>query len=172
MAALPGIVATPAPAASSAAEYEVKAAFIYNFSRFVQWPPSDLDKPFVVGILGKDPFGAVLDESLNGKRADGREVVVRRFSRIENAAESNILFVSSSEEANLEQIVKGLHSLPVLTIGETSRFAERGGMINLTTQGNRIRFEINLDAIERSGLKVSSQLLRLAKIVSTPQPAR
>jgi hypothetical protein len=159
-------------ATAAASEHQVKAAFIYNFSRFVQWPGPETDKPFIIGVIGKDPFGPVLDEAMQGKRVNGRELVVRRFSRIEGVVNCNILFVASSEENNLERILTALHGVPVLTIGEMNQFAERGGMINLITQGNRIRFEINVEAIERGGLKVSSDLLRLAKIVTESQPAK
>ena len=144
----------------------MKAAFIYNFSKFVHWPAATADKTLAICVLGKDPFGPALEEALLGKRVDGRELVARRLASAENAAGCNVLFVSSSEEAGVERILNALHGAPVLTIGDMDQFAERGGMINLTTQGGRIRFEINLAAIERTGLRVSSQLLKLARIVS------
>jgi hypothetical protein len=170
VAAISCVLSDEATAATS--EHEVKAAFMYNFSRFVQWPGPETDKPFTIGVIGKDPFGPVLDEAVQGKRVNGRELVVRRFSRIESVVGCNILFVASSEENNLERILHALRGMPVLTIGEMNQFGERGGMINLITQGNRIRFEINVEAIERGGLKVSSDLLRLAKIVTESQPVK
>jgi len=158
--------------AAVATEYEIKAAFIYNFSLYVQWPAADAEKPFTVCVIGKDPFGDVLDEAMSGKRVTGRPVTVRRFSRLDEVLGCDMLFVASSEAGNLERIFKALHNVPVLTIGETKQFAERGGMIELTTEGNRVRFEINVNAIDRARLKASSQLLRLAKIVSDSQPTR
>lgn len=156
--------------AAAASEYEIKAAFIYNFSIYMNWPEPNIDKPFVIGVIGKDPFGELLDDAMRGKRVDRRKVVVRRFSRLEEIVDSDVLFVASSEAPSLERILKILDGVPVLTIAEMDQFAERGGMINLTTDGNRVRFEVNLEAINRAGLKASSQMLRLAKLI--PESSR
>lgn len=155
----------PSPLAAAApAEYEVKAAFLYNFAKYVQWPPSGR-QTFVIGVLGKDPFGPLLDEAMNGQIVQRRPIGVRRFARIEDVSGTDILFVSSSERHNLSSIFAALHRAPVLTIADMDRFAELGGMINLTTEENHVRFEMNPDAIRRAGLKAGSQLYRLARIV-------
>jgi hypothetical protein len=164
LAAITGVL-TPYATAAAPTEYDIKAAFIYNFSKFVQWPTVDTSKPFEIGLIGKDPFGSTLDETVRGKHVNGKKVVVRRFFRIEDIVDCDILFVASSEERNLERILKVLQSGPVLTVGDMDQFAERGGMINLVNAGNRVRFDINIEAIERAGLTASSQLLQLARIV-------
>ena len=157
------------------AEYEVKAAFIYNFAKYIKWPKTstaEATKPFVIGIIGKDPFGPVLDDIMRGKSVQSRAVVVKRFGRVEDVADCDILFISSSEKNNLQRIFEVLRKVPVLTVGDMDQFAERGGMINLTTEENRVRFEINIEAAERAGLKPGSQLLRLARIVTESRTGR
>jgi len=154
-------------AAMPPSEYEVKAAFLYNFAKYVQWPPSarsDSNGPFVIGVLGKDPFGPILDRAMNGQSVQGRAIVVRRFVRIEEI-ECDLLFVSSSEHQNLQKIFDALHRRAVLTVGDSHQFAELGGMFNLTTEESRIHFEMNPEAIQRAGLKAGSQLFRFARIV-------
>jgi hypothetical protein len=157
----------PLAGAAGPTEYEVKAAFLYNFARFVEWPrdaPGE-DGAFVVTVLGRDPFGSVLDDTLRGKTIDGKRVVVRRALRSEDVGRSHILFISDSEKDRLPEILKGLDAAPVLTVGEMSQFAERGGVIRFKLDQERIRLEINVAAAERSRLKISSQLLKLARIV-------
>ena len=163
-----GLMVAPVRAESrSPTEYEVKAAFIYNFARYIQWPKgSDANKPFVIGVIGKDPFGFALDDAVRGQTVQGRPVAVTRFERIDDIINCDILFVCSSESGHLQQIFLTLRKAPVLTIGDMNEFAELGGMINLINENNRIRFEINPQAIGRVGLKAGSQVLRLAKIVN------
>ncbi len=160
--------------ATTPTEYEVKAAFIYNFAKYISWPeaPTEAGRPFVVGIVGRDPFGPMLDDVMRGKRIQNRTIVVRRFAGVEDVADCHILFVGSSEKSEVQRIVEALRRAPVLTIGDMDQFAERGGMINLITEENRVRFEINLEAAERAGLTPSSQLLRLARIVTPSQAGR
>jgi hypothetical protein len=156
-------------------EYEVKAAFIYNFAKYVRWPEastSETGKPFVIGVIGRDPFGQVLDDAVRGQSLQGRAVSVKRFGKLDEVGDCDLLFISSSEKSNLQRILEVLHKAPVLTIGDMDRFADRGGMINLTTEEKRVRFEINVEAAERAGLKPGSQLLRLARIVSDSQTGR
>jgi len=149
------------------AEYEVKAAFLYNFAKFIAWPGrAGANRPFVVGLIGTDPFGTVLDDAMRGQSVQSRTVVIRRFSRIEDIGNCDILFVASSERAVLPRILAVLSRAPVLTVGDMDRFAERGGMINLTMDKNRVRFDINVAAMTRAGLRPGSQLLRLARLVS------
>ena len=152
-------------ATAVASEYEIKAAFVYNFTRFVQWPQSRASGPLDICVMGRDPFGSAIDEAVENKRVGGREVTVKRLSEIEKARACEVLFIASSEDEEVERIVETLAGAPVLTVGDSEDFAERGGMINLTKQGSHVRFEINVDALERAGLRASSQLLRLATIV-------
>jgi len=157
----------PPAGAAAPSEYEVKAAFLYNFGRFVEWPLGAMggDGTFVVTVLGRDPFGSVLDDTLRGKTIDGKRVVVRRVLRSEDVGRSQIVFISDSEKDRLPEILKNLDAAPVLTVGEMSQFAERGGVIRLKVDQDRIRLEINVAAAERSRLRISSQLLKLARIV-------
>jgi hypothetical protein len=169
-----GLHAPPHLSAAGPTEYEVKAAFIYNFAKYVQWPSSAADStgPVVIAVIGKDPFGSILDDVMSGQTVGRRTIVIRRFQRIDDVAACNILFISSSERPNVQRIFDVLRHAPVLTIGDMDRFAEQGGMINLFAENNRIRFEMNLDAMQRVGLKAGSQLYRLARIVNESPPAR
>lgn len=156
-----------AASAQTPTEYQVKAAFLYNFAKFIQWPsePPVDEGAFVISILGRDPFGRALDDTLQGKTIDNRKIILRRVSRVEDVGPSQILFISDSERDRLPQILEQMGTRAVLTVGEMSQFAERGGVIRLKMDQDRIRFEINVAAAERSGLRISSQLLKLAEIV-------
>jgi hypothetical protein len=163
------LTASGAAAQPTASEYEVKAAFLYNFARFVEWPEGLSGSPFVIGVFGEDPFGSVLDQTVGGKRVGGSELVVRRFRSLESLEPCRILFVGAGEQGRFAQVVAALHGAPVLTIGESEGFLERGGMINLRLEGQKVRFEINAGEAERAGLKISSQLLKLAiRVVGMP----
>jgi hypothetical protein len=159
--------------AATGAEYQVKAAFIYKFATYVRWPAAagvDVTTPFVIGILGKDPFGTSLSEVVRGQNVQGRVIVVRSVERVEEALRCDLVFVSSSERDNLPHILAALRGSPVLTVSDVDQFAEHGGMIGLViTEDNRVRFTINKAAIERPGLRASSQLLQLARIVGDAQ---
>jgi uncharacterized protein DUF4154 len=157
----------PAPAPT---EYEVKAAFLYNFARFVEWPPeAQRAEPFVIAVLGRDPFGTALDEAVSGKTVAGRPIQVRRASRVEDVGDAQMVFVAATEGPNVPAILKALERPGVLTVGDAEGFVERGGTINFTLQSRRVRFEINPVRAEQAGLKVSSQLLKLATLVVTPR---
>ncbi len=147
-------------------EYQVKAAFLYNFGKFVEWPPGTLaDSSFAICVLGDDPFGPALDQVIEGKSVHGKKLVAHRLGRIEEAGKCHVLFVSSSENGRLSQVLTSLRGRRVLTVGDTEGFAHRGGIINFRLVENKVRFEINLDAAERAGLTVSSQLLKLATVI-------
>jgi YfiR/HmsC-like len=150
-------------------EYELKAAFLFNFIKFTEWPAEELgkpDEPFIIGVLGKDPFGGALDKIIEGEIVHNRKIVARRFLRMdEAAANSHVLFIGASEENNLLSILKVLDGQSVLTVSEIANFAQRGGVIDLKKENNRIVFEINLLAAKRAGLSMNAQLLKLAKIV-------
>jgi hypothetical protein len=149
-------------------EYEIKAAFLYNFIKFTEWPTDGLGKAgdaFVIGVLGKDPFGAALDNVIAGETFHNRKVIARRFTAPEEAANSDVLFISASEESNLAAILKRLDGHSILTISDMEKFVQRGGMINLKKENNRVVFEINLDAAKRGKLEMNAQLLALARTV-------
>jgi len=146
-------------------EYQVKAAFLFNFAKFVEWPASAFaiaDQPITICIKGKDPFGKVLEQTVSNKTINGRKIVVKRSSQ-DDMSECQILFISSSEQDRLPQILKSLNGKSILTVADMNGFLQAGGMINLILVDDKIRFEINYAAALKVGLKKSSQLLRLAE---------
>jgi hypothetical protein len=146
-------------------EYQLKAAFLLNFAKFVEWPPTAFagaNSPMILGILGENPFGDVLERTIRDKTISNHPLVVKEFHSSAEATNCHILFISTSEKARLPEILAGLRGASVLTVGETDRFTETGGMINLFRQGNKIRFQINEAAAKGVGLKISSKLLSLA----------
>lgn len=164
---------------SNSSEYLIKAGFIFNFAKFVEWPQntfSQPDSPIVIGILGTDPFGSIIDQIVQDKKIGGRGIVIKRLkwgADSKDLKECKILFVGASERAHLDELVQSLRGLPILTVGETPGFAERGGVIRLVLEDNRVRFEVNVDAARQSGLTISSRLLTLARIIQqTPVDAR
>ena len=150
-------------------EAELKAAFVYNFIKFTEWPAEEMankDEPFVIGVLGKDPFGTALDKVIEGESFHQKPILVRRFSRMgESAGDSQVLFISASEESNLTEILKLIEGKAILTVSEIENFAQRGGVIKLAKESNKLVFEINIDAAKHAGLAMNAQLLRLARIV-------
>src|SRR5712691_8044801 len=150
-------------------EYQIKAAFLYNFAKFVEWPAdafADPHAPIVLGIVGEDPFGSVLDKIVLGKTVNDRGLVIKRLKEGPDLRNCHILFVSSSERKHMPQILESLQGSSVLTVGETDRFAQSGGVINFILEENKVRFEINSETAARAGLKISSKLLALARIVA------
>lgn len=153
---------------ADSSEYLIKAGFIYNFANLMQWPAntfSNPDSPIVVGILGADTSGGILDEVLAGKKVNGRSFSVKHLKRGMDLKGCNIVFVSASESAHLDEIFRLLKNLPILTIGETPSFAERGGIINFILINDKVRFEVNVEAAKQADISISSRLLALAKIV-------
>jgi hypothetical protein len=156
--------------AQSTREYQIKAAFLFNFGQFVTWQPEALpavDAPFVIGVLGEDPFGATLDGLVTGTRIGNRPVVVARYDDLADVSGCQILFVSSSDAPPLDDVLEALDGRGILTVGEEPDFAEDGGIIRFLVEENRVRLEINLAAAEAAGLTISSKLLRLADVVGT-----
>ena len=150
-------------------EYDVKAAFIYNFAALVQWPASAFPEPggpISLAILGADDFAPHSEEFLVDRTVDGRRIEVTRISTLEEINTHHMIFVSASEDDRILQILKVARERRVLTIGESNVFTRSGGIINFYREGNKIRFEINRLAAEAVGLKISSRLLRLARLVS------
>jgi hypothetical protein len=168
MMALWLLCAATAPAQRSTIdEREVKAVFLFNFAQFVDWPASAFptpSAPIVIGILGNDPFGSVLDQVVEGELIKGRPLAIGRFRRVEDITACHVLFISPSEAATYERIIAALRARPILTVGETEGFTSRG-MVRFLTQRNRVRLEVNIEAVKTAGLTVSSNLLRAARIV-------
>ncbi len=158
---------------SAPSEYEVKAAYLYNFGRFVQWPAKATaagDDSFGICVLGEDPFGPALHATIAGETIGGKSIVVRRISKSEQAVNCRILFISSSEDRQLKEILAALDKTCVLTVSDMPQFARRGGMVQFILEENRVRFQVNLAIAERAGLTLSSQLLKLATSVTrSPQ---
>ena len=146
-------------------EYKVKAAFIYNFAKFVEWPAQKLGSdsaPLVIGVLGPNPFGDELENALKGRQINGRGIVVRQFDDVESARTAHLLFVGVNDETKLR---KALKEYGVLTIGQSESFTRNGGIITFTFDHDKLGFEINVGAAEQAGLKISAQLQKLAKSV-------
>jgi hypothetical protein len=167
---LMAILTTPAPdtCAQSAGEYSVKAACLYRFAQFIDWPADSLgndNAPLIVGVLGQDPFGGAIDQVIAGKTVNGRPLVIRRFQWGEDLRHCHILFISSSEQKRLSQILNSLKGASVLTVGEMDQFGQQGGMIRFILSDGKVTFEINLTAGEQARLRFSSKLLALAKAV-------
>ena len=156
---------------SASSEYLIKAGFIYNFARLVEWPATTFaqpNSPIVIGIWGTDPFGPVIDQILDDKRVNNRGFVIKRLKSLNDLKDCHILFVSSSEVARLNEAIHLTKSMPVLTIGEMPGFARHGGIINLTLEDSKVRFEVNVEAAKEAELNISSRLLALAKIIQQP----
>ena len=169
LVALPLAASTASAPAEPVREYQIKAVFLFNFTQFVEWPPgafSDARSPFVIGVLGEDPFGTYLDDVVRGERVDDRPLVVQRCRNTEGAAACHILFISRSEAPRFEQILTDLRGRNILTVGDAKDFARRGGMIRLFTENNKIRLRINVDAAKAAGLTISSKLLRPSEVVT------
>jgi len=154
-------------------EYELKAVYLFNFARLAAWPDtagSSKSESFAICVLGEDPFGPFLDAVISGENIGGRAVVARRISDPRDAASCRVLYVSSSEETRLKQILTTLNKARVLTVSDMPQFSQRGGMIQFVADNNKIRFEVNLKNTSDSGLTLSSELLKVAVAVITSPP--
>jgi len=164
-------------AATSYTEYQVKAAFLYNFARFVDWPADafrESESPFRIGIFGENSFGTTLEQLVAGKNVKGRPLTVVRFERVQDIEDCQILFVGAGQVGRISQVLAKVGTSAILTVGEVDGLARRGGIINFVLRENRVRFQVNVDAAERAHLRISSKLLKLAEIVrdSAPDPAQ
>jgi hypothetical protein len=147
-------------------EYEVKAAFLYQFTRFVTWPQEDArNGTFGIGIVGDDPFGAALERVVAGKAVRGLPVVLRRFKRAADVDSCQIVFLGQEDDGQAGALLDRMRRTPVLTIGETRGFMDHGGIIRFRLENNRVRFEIAPRAAEMAHLKLSSKLYGVAEIV-------
>ena len=153
-------------AQDSPTEYQVKAAFIFNFAKFVEWPRAaftNAKAPLRIGVLGENPFGPELERAVRGKTLNNRPIQVEPCSTVEDAKRCHLLFISASEKPHLEEIFKGLGGTNLLTVGETENFIKSGGMISFFWEGKKIRFQINDEMAKKAGLKIDSKLLDLGR---------
>ena len=151
-------------------EYPLKAVFLLNFAQFTDWPTNAFgqpDSPLVIGVLGDDPFGALLDDAVRGETVNGRKFVVERYRRVEDMKACHILFISQSEIKRLDKIVENLKGKPILTVSEIDGSAYRGVCVRFITENNKIHLRINTDALQEAQLTMSSKLLRVAELVTT-----
>lgn len=171
-----GVVATllvSTPALPAPSEYQVKAVFLFNFARFVEWPAMTFvsaSAPFSLCVYGDDPFGADLDTVVRGETAGGRPMVVRRIHELHDVAQCQIVYIAGSADGELESLVAALDRHATLTVSDSEGAASRGAMIRMMTVNGKIRLRINIDAVRAAHLTVSSSLLRAAEIVGNATP--
>jgi hypothetical protein len=153
-------------------EYQIKAAFLFNFAKFVTFPGQAFaadNSVFVIGVLGDDPFGSTLDQTVQGKTIGDRKIVVRRSNNIDDLRHCQIVFICASRKKDLGTVLAKCKADNILSVGESDGFATHGGVINFYVEDNKVRFEINPKAAERASLQISAQLLRLGRVVTDEQ---
>jgi hypothetical protein len=151
-------------------EYKFKAVFLFHFAQFVDWPSdafSGPQAPLVIGVLGDDPFGDFLDETVHGENVNGHPLVIERFRNPDDVKNCQMLFISASEQNQIGRVLAGLKGKTILTVSDINNFPESGGIIGFVTVDSKIHFRINTDAAHDANLAFSSKLLRLAEIVTT-----
>ncbi len=154
----------------AASEYEVKAAFIFNFVKFTTWPDDpDRSGPMRLCIAGHDPFGPLMESTIGGKTVRGRGFSIERYDLSDDLTACEILFIGDGDTAERKALLDSLEGRPILTVGESAAFARGGGMVGFYEKQRRIRFSVNVDATERSDIRVSSKLLQLASVVREKQ---
>ena len=152
-------------------EYPLKAVFLFNFAQFTDWPTNAFDKPdspLVIGVLGDDPFGALLDDAVRGEIVNGRKFIVERYQSVQDIKTCHILFISQSETSRLDKIVAELKGKPILTASDIDNSAYRGVCVRFITENNKIHLRINMDSLKDANLAMSSKLLRVSEIISAP----
>ena len=162
------LCASAVPAQTTAKEYRIKEAFVFNFAHYVEWPPDafkDASSPLTYCTIGDDPFEGTLDESLNAKSVGTRPLRVQHLRPPENFQGCQIVFIGANEKKRITAILETLKQSPVLVVGESNHFVEQGGTVGFLSEENTIRFEVNLDAAQRARLSISATLLSVAKAV-------
>jgi hypothetical protein len=157
---------------ASLKEFELKAAYLYNFAKFTSWPEgtfADESAPIVVGVMADERVGAALSKLVKGHPLNRREVLVRTLTRGDDARGLQVLYIDKTQETVLQSMAPAFSRTGLLTIGESERFSQLGGTIRLLVEGDRLQFEISAAAAQRVGLSLSSQLLMLAKTVRKPE---
>jgi hypothetical protein len=166
------IFAAPAAAQRSRPEeYQVKAVYLFNFGKFIEWPAASArNESFTICVLGLDPFGPMLDATIAGEAIDTHKLVAKRIVSAQDAADCRILYIASSEAARVKEIVAVAKKSAVLTVSDLPGFTVNGGMIQFVLKENKVRFEVNLTAAEKAGLTLSSQLLKVATEIRKEAP--
>jgi hypothetical protein len=155
-------------AEESLPEYQVKALFLLNFTKYVDWPPNAFarnDTPITIGLYGENKLGEALKSAVAGKSVGGRAIIVRQIERAEDSGHCQILFISASEAFRVRGILEKTSKLPILTVGEEATFAQCGGIINFVLKNGNVRLEVDLAAAKQAGLTISSRLLAVADVV-------
>lgn len=155
-------------ASVEAGEYQIKAAFVYNLTKFADWPDASFassNAPIVIGIVGQDPFGSALNDIVRGELVRHRRLVIKRLRADGELAGCHVLFISRSEKERVPQLLERLKGRPVLTVSDMDGFAEQGGMLNLLLLQDTVKMEINQEATNAAGLQISAKLLKLARLV-------
>lgn len=153
---------------ATSAEYKVKAVFLYNFTQFIEWPNEAFETehaPLIIGILGADPFGDYLDQTIKNEKIDGHPLVVRRYKQLEEIDNCHILYVSTEDKNQLKKISEFASARHILTVSDAITFARQGGMVRFFPDQNKVRIRINLTSVKAADLTVNSKLLRLAEVV-------
>jgi len=148
-------------------EYQIKAAFLFNFTRFIHWPATAYtanDAPFVIGIIGNDPFGTYLDDIVKGEEVDGHRIIVRRYRDVADVMDCQLLFVSSADPVRLKEILLPIVKQNILTVGDAERFIDAGGIVRFFKEQNRIKMEVKLAAAKSAQLEISAKLLKVALV--------
>ncbi len=154
-------------------EYEVKAAYIFNFTKFIDWPEASFDNsasPYVLGIYGNDPFGDIIKKIIGNRQSNRRKWVVKYYNRPEQIKKCHVLFITDVKNSEVNQLLESIKDKPILSVGdEVNQFCEQGGIINFTQKNSSKRFEINNKEAKKAGLSISSKLLMLSKIITTDE---
>ena len=161
-----GLVLPPELLAAAYSVPQVQAVFLFNFAQFIKWPTKafpDSGSPLTIGVLGANPFGGALDNTVRGETVSGRRMAVKYSRRVEDLKNCQIVFVSQSEAGRLGSVLGAFQNTSVLTVSDIPRFCEKGGMINFRVEGGQVRFSVNTQPAKNAGLQISSKLLRLAK---------
>ena len=149
-------------------EYKIKAVFLFNFTQFVEWPGNVFnsdDAPFVIGILGKDPFGSYIDNAVADEKMGSHPITIVRYSSISEVNNCQMLFISANENENLPEILSSLSNRSILTVSDAHGFVQAGGIIGFITADNKIKLQVNLNAAKTANLNISSKLLSVAEIL-------
>lgn len=153
-------------AQEATASYKVKAVFIYNFTQFVDWPMTSFDSPdspFVIGILGDNPFGSYIDQTVSGEKVGTHPIIIKHYNTEREVDHCHLLYISFSSESRIKESLDAISNKNILTIGEGNNFSRLGGIIRFYTDDNKIRLQINTEAARTAQLNISSKLLSLAK---------
>jgi uncharacterized protein DUF4154 len=153
----------------SSREYQLKAIFLFNFTQFVDWPPNSFSSnqaPMVIGVLGPDPFGSYLEETISGEKVNGHSLIIQHYNNIEDIGTCQVLFINLNETKQIKQAITKLNGRNILTVSDAPGFMEQGGMIRFFTKDDKIKLQVNLAATKNANLDISSKLLRLVEIFS------